>query len=71
MEGPQIREISPLRAMFSARLAYPIGTTIILLLLWAEVEVLTPPPKSAPEQYSALAAASAVARSKVQLVRSS
>ena len=24
MEGPQIREISPLRAMFSARLAYPI-----------------------------------------------
>ena len=26
MEGPQIREISPLRAMFSARLAYPMDT---------------------------------------------
>ena len=24
MEGPQIREISPLRALFSARLAYPM-----------------------------------------------
>ena len=28
MEGPQIREISPLRVMFSARLAYLVATGV-------------------------------------------
>ena len=38
MEGPQIREISPLRAMFSARLAYPQWFQVVFsVILWIAV----------------------------------